>query len=816
MTEGIREKLEGLTIALCQMNVISGRPDLNARYVIEEIKAAKSRGADMIVFPEMCTTGYIVGDVFEDDFFIEDVLSWNKRIIESTRCGIAAVFGSVTVSPDKKGEDGRQRKHNTIIVAQNGKVLLSRPKTLQPNYRFFNDDKHFYSFRKIAQEEGKDLKTMLQPVTIEMSVGKIATGFIVCEDIWHKDYPFNPTKILADNGAELVVNISASPWTWQKNRKRHEIVRELLQECKIPFIYVNNTGAQNTGKNIIVFDGSSTVYNEKGEMVFEIKPYEEETQDFRFAKNLKPILLKQADDTEELYSAMLCATKSIVPTDKKVLVGLSGGIDSAVVCAHLVDVLGKERVKAINMPMPFNSRETRELAQKVAECLDVSYEIIPIDDIVESIRQATGTEPNGLIYENIQARTRKEILAAKAQEIDGFFVCCSNKTEIAFGYGTLYADIAGFYAPLGDLVKREVRQVADYLNRVKFGRNVIPEICIHQIPTAELKENQKDPFDYGDLDRRGYHDEVIRAFTNFRRNPEWFLEMYLKGRLEKELLLEKGTLPRLFPTAKDFINDLRHWWITFQGSFFKRVQCPPIPIFSKRAFGRDLEESLMQPHLTQRYLYLEKYLLGQEKSQKHRVVVFGGSFDPPGINHEIIAEKLSEIFDLVLVVPCGIRMDKPSTAMTDPQQRKRIVTLAFQGIPKVELDFYDLNNNVFTPTYLLQERYQKRFPDSEIWFVVGDDLIKRGGSFNSEIQRTWINGKDLWKNLRFVIVSQSGKRPDLTDLPPLSEMLEFEIILGRSTTIRNKIAKGESVEGLVNSEVIKYIEEQKLYRQKRR
>lgn len=814
MTERIIKKLEGLTIALCQMKVVPGRPDLNARYIMEEIENARDRDIDIIVFPEMSTTGYIVGDIFEDNFFIEDVLSWNKRIVGVARPDIIVVFGSITVSLGEKGEDGRQRKHNTALIAQNGKLLAERPKTIHPNYRFFNDDKHFFSLRKTAQEEKTDLKEALKPVQVEIRGRKIKLGVIICEDMWHKDYAVNPTKILAENGAELVLNISASPWTWQKNRKRHQIVRELLKECKIPFVYVNNTGAQNTGKNIIVFDGSSTVYNKKGEIVFEIPPYEDGAYDFRFSENLKALRPGAQKDTEELYRAMACATKSIVPPDKKILVGLSGGIDSAVVCAHLVDVLGKERVTAINMPMPFNSGLTRDMAKAIAENLGIAYEVVPIDGIVEVIRETTKIEKNTLAYENIQARARKEILASTAQRTDSFFVCCSNKTEMALGYGTLYGDIAGFYAPLGDLLKREVRQIAHYINRTRFGREIIPNKCIEQIPSAELKENQKDPFDYGGLNRRGYHDEMIRAFTDFRKNPEWFLELYLKRSLESELGLEIGTINRLFPTAKDFIKDLRHWWITFQSSFFKRVQCPPIPIFSKRAFGRDLEESLMQPHFTQRYKYLEKYLLSREKSAKQRIAVFGGSFNPASMHHKIIIEKLSETFDLVLVVPCGIRTDKPSTASAKTNQRKTMAKMTFQGMSKVELDFYDLENNVFTPTYLLQERYQKRFPDSEIWFAIGDDIIKGGRDGRSEIQRSWRKGKEVWQGLRFVVICQSGKRPDPADMPPLSEELELEIIIGRSAALRERISRGESIDLLVVPEVARYIREENIYKQK--
>ncbi|MDP3697495.1 MAG: NAD(+) synthase [Candidatus Taylorbacteria bacterium] len=605
------KNLEGLKISLCQMPVVPGRPDLNAEYIIKEIKSAFEREVDIIAFPEMCVTGYLVGDVFEDEAFIEDVSYWNKKIIDSVPEGITAIFGTVISSSDEKGEDGRKRLHNGAIVI-NRRMLDSTFKTLQPNYRFFNDDKHFYSMRKVAEEKElliKKLKTFIIPASGRV----VRIGVILCEDMWHQDYAFNPTKILVEKGAQIIFNLSASPWTWKKNDKRHRVVKELLTECKVPFVYVNNTGTQNTGKNIITFDGSSTLYDERGDIVFEVPPYSEGGHDFMLSRTMKPVVPRQSDDTSELYAAMVCATKSMVGPDTKVVIGLSGGIDSAVSAAHFVDVLGPEQVVAVNMPF-LNSQETQDTAKTIVQNLGVESRVIPIDKVVSPILHATGVEWGTLAFQNVQARVRMEILAAIAQQIGGRFVCNSNKVEVAFGYGTLYGDIAGFYAPLGDLVKREIRQIADYINKERFKREVIPESCIGQIPSAELTDllkDQHDPFDYGYRDKRGYHDEMVRAFTEFRKNPEWFLDMYIQDKLEEELKLETGTLKRLFPTNGTFIEDLEKQWRALYRSFFKRVQCPPIPIFSKRAFGLDFEESMMSPHFTERYKELRKTLLNR-------------------------------------------------------------------------------------------------------------------------------------------------------------------------------------------------------------
>ena len=621
--------LNGFLISLAQMRVVSGRPDVNAASIIAEIQATRSRGVDMIIFPEMSTTGYFIGDILEDCAFVDDVMHYNRKIIESTKdTGSVAIFGTIMKS-EGKGEDGRPRLHNAAVIAYNGLLVRWTIKTLQPDYRFFNDAKHLYSLRTVAEEQAEVLRNspraqgiesvntrdFLKPILVETRHGNIRLGVILCEDMWHEDYALNPAKILAEKRAEIIINLSASPWTWQKNQKRHRVVKELIKECHVPFVYVNNVGAQNTGKNILVFDGSSTVYNENGDVVYEVSPYAEGAHDFRFADNTASIAKESGGDTAELYAALRCATKNMLemlpPSKRKIVIGVSGGIDSAASLAHVVDVAGKEHVIAVNMPFVYSNPRIQSFAETIARNLGVRYEVRPIGNIVSAICGQTGIKPDTLAYENVQARARMEILAAMAQEIGGVFPCNANKVEVAFGYGTMYGDLAGFYMPFGDLVKREVRQIADYMNRAVFERIVIPYECINETPTAELGKNQKDPFDYGDLNRRGYHDEMVRAFTEFRKNPKWLLEGYQRGTLESDLKLDSGTLIRLFPSAKDFVQDLTQKWRQFNGSFFKRIQSPPIPVVSKRAFGRDLEESLMPPYFTRAYQLSEQDFLDE-------------------------------------------------------------------------------------------------------------------------------------------------------------------------------------------------------------
>ncbi|MDO8557909.1 MAG: NAD(+) synthase [bacterium] len=614
------KNLTGLTIAMCQMPVLPGQPRHNIDYMIEEMRAAEEREADFIVFPEM-VDGYLKGDLYDDKAYLRDVARQNDRFCQATLGKrITAIFGSTDITEGKVGEDGRLRKSNAALVARNGQWLHRTHKFLQPNYRFFDDDRYFFSLRKKLMEQmdrarcteksAPDIHGLFPVFEVETRIGALRAGIILCEDMWHEDYAFNPTQYLMENGAELIFNLSASPWGWQKNRKRHRVVKKLLDKNPAWFCYVNNTGLQNNGKNLIVFDGSSTLYNPDGRIVFEIPPYRKGTCDVVLSGSMPALAELPQDDTKEMYLAIRCAIheffQAFPPERRVVLIGLSGGIDSSLSAALFTDVLGPENVIGVHMPFTFTQTDSTNLAKQVAENLGIHYVVKPIHGIVKAICEATGAKPGTLSYQNVQARARMEVLAAMAQDMGGVFSANWNKVEGGQGYGTLYADIAGALAILGDLVKREEYQLAEYLNRAVYGREVIPRECFEKIPTAELADAQQDPFDYGNLERRGYHDEMIRAFTEFRKNPEWFLECFLLDSLETELKLEKGTLRRLFPIAQAFVTDLENQWRQFFGSYFKRVQAPPVVVVSKRAFGFDLRESMLSPYFTDRYYELKK------------------------------------------------------------------------------------------------------------------------------------------------------------------------------------------------------------------
>lgn len=811
--EQVSEKLAGLKIDLCQMNVVPGRPDLNAAYIAGEIRAAAGRGVDIIVFPELAVTGYFIGDVFENEGFLRDVSRWNDVIRQATSVGITAIVGTTALAVGKSGEDGWQRLGNAAVVYSNGRYINHVLKTLQPNYRIFDDDRHFYSTRKQALERRREPEDLLEPLTLKLKGNRVVRiGVMLCEDMWHEHYPVNPAKVLAEKGADILFNLSASPWTWQKNRKRHQVVEKLLQDCKVPFVYVNNSGIQNTGKNIVIFDGSSTVYNGHGQPAFQVPAYAQGSHDFVISDRMPALEKTEQDDAKELYQALKCGIteffSALPPDRRRMLIGLSGGIDSALAAAMYVDALGKQNVIGVNMPSKFSSTKTRELARTLAENLGIAYEIKPIQDIVDTLAERTGVAEGSLAYENIQARVRMEILAGMAQERNCLFSANWNKVEAAFGYGTLYADMAGALAFEGDLIKREVYQVGDYLNRVVCGRPVIPEGIFTVKPSAELREKQSDPFDYGNLAGRGYHDEMVRAFTEFRREPEWFLQLYLACTLEKELILEPGRLKNLFPTSRHFIHDLEKHWRQFFGAYFKRIQGPPVLIVSRRAFGTDLRESMLSPHFTERYYELRAEILSREPA---RLVVYGSGCNPPCRHHRLIVQQLLGWFDRVVVVPSGNRAAKQSLKDVSPADRKEMVKLNFKGLDRVSVDGYDLDNEVFTPTYALDERLKAEYPDYQVWHAVGADLVDGGRTRESEIQSRWIKGSEIWDALNFAVMLRPGYQLVSEDLPSKSELIQMEGLPGSSTLARERIAKGEDVSLFLMPEVAEYIKERGLY-----
>ncbi|MBP9821857.1 MAG: NAD(+) synthase [Candidatus Pacebacteria bacterium] len=621
--------LKGLKIGLCQQPCRAADVQANGRYFQAEIVSAEFEGVDLLVGVEGIQ-GYLIADQYEYPSFLGAVNDANAKILDATvGRKIAVAYGSVTtdIGGDKTGEDGRVLRHNGGFVFQDGSFVHEGNKTLSPNYRMFPEARYFFDNRKVAEKEaffsGRPLREVLRELltlaTVERRNGQAyRLAQIFCEDMWRDDYVINPLALMAEQvepGEEWVaINHSASPWTWRKNNKRHRVVKGLIQGLPVDrrptlFVYVNRVGVEQSNKNFYIYDGSSAVYDKDGDLIFEVPPYFKGTMSFVFTGENQKIEGRTPDDTEALCKAMSVVIDSFygsIPDEHRfVYVGLSGGIDSAVMATMLVSRLGPDRVIGVNMPYgENNSQEGKDDAKKLADNLGIKYLVIDITKSVDQDALDTGVEKDTLAHKNIQARHRMLKLAALAQKEEvlnglikkgGRFTANGNKIEMAFGYGTMYADIAGATMLFGDLVKREVYQLGAYLNDVIYRSfpRMIPESIFGRPPADELSvDRKKDPFDYGNLTERGYHDEWVRAVTEFRWDPMRLLTEYAEGTIEKSFMLPQGRIKKLFPTAKSFIERLKADWKMFTIAYWKRMQCPPVPIFSRRAFGGDLSESL--------------------------------------------------------------------------------------------------------------------------------------------------------------------------------------------------------------------------------
>ncbi len=658
-----------MKIALAQMNIKAGQPKKNIETMLHMIEDAKSKGVDVIAFPEMSIGGYLVGDKWTDENYCSNLMKFNDEIMQASN-NITVIFGNVYLDNDisartgiknyHPNKDGRSRKYNAVYVYQDGKPaervkgtkLLPKgvqPKTLLPNYRFFDDERYFFSLEDIAKDFDEPLENLYQPFVLNINGKEVKIGVAVCEDLWVEDYrrkgkAQNPTKMLIDNGAEYVINISASPWTFGKNDSRDRKIKFLKEESGdsfVPFFYINHTGVQNNGKNIITFDGGSTVYNKDGmPVVLSKKSYLEElivVDEKDLTKN--PVQREEASRIAQKYEALIEGIKHMKDIrgkedDQKFIIGLSGGIDSSVVAALLVKSVGREKVLGVNMPTVYNSEKTKKAAAQVADNLGIAYFEIPIQEIVEINQEVlervnldgAGRKLSSLNLENIQAKIRgTSILSNIAAKYGALFTNNGNKLEVALGYATLYGDVGGGIAPIGDLTKMEIFSLARYLNEEIFKKEVIPEILLpdelcrfrkDQIqPSAELKEAQIDPMKFG------YHDALLEAMTDYKKKyTEDIMRWYLEGTLENNLCISTDMIKRWnIDKPKEFVEDLEWVAKSIQNSVFKRIQAPPIIVTSKTSYGYDLRESMLPFETSLEHDRLKRIILEMKEYKPKKV-----------------------------------------------------------------------------------------------------------------------------------------------------------------------------------------------------
>jgi NAD+ synthase (glutamine-hydrolysing) len=625
-----------LRLALAQLEIKPGRPAENTARILATLGEARTAGARLVLFPEMAIPGYLLGDEWERSAFLRECEACGDAVVAAS-AGLTVVFGNVALDWARKNEDGRVRKYNALFVAEEGRLLvpgngLGYPfvmKSLMPNYREFDDSRHFYDLRKVALERGRSPADLV--VSVATRAGRL--GCTLCEDAWDDDYGFSPIRIMAARGeADLFVNISCSPYTFNKNHKRNRLFSSRAAEVGRPIAYVNNVGIQNNGKTVFTFDGASAVYGPGGSISECLPAFEEGllTVDLPAdpaAPLARPIELKE-DSISDLLTAVSTGTRRFMKQlgVTRVVVGVSGGIDSAVVAALYRHLLPARDVILVNMPGPFTSTLTRGLAAGLAGELGCPYGEIPIQPSVEAARRqmdgfrlvsADGSLAETLVLtpfvmENVQARDRSaRILAAVAASCGGVFTCNANKSEMTVGYSTLYGDLGGYLANIADLWKGEVYALGRHLNDAVYGRPVIPEGIFTVTPSAELSPDQNVDEGKGDPIQYPYHDCLYRSWVEAwnRATPEDILDWYGAGELEARLGYS-GRVASRFPDARSFIADLERWWNLYQGmGVAKRIQAPPVLGVKRRAFGFDHRESQLGARYTARYQELKTRLL---------------------------------------------------------------------------------------------------------------------------------------------------------------------------------------------------------------
>lgn len=624
---------------LCgQLEITPGRPDLNYQKILDAIAKAKLQQADILLLPEMALPGYLIGDLWEQQTFLDDCEYYTQQIVK-TSDNLCIMFGSVAVEPGKLNEDGRVRKYNAAFACHQGRLIGGYQgrsfiiKNSLPNYREFDDCRHFYSLQKLCAEENASVREALQPLELTIRGEKLRIGLMLCEDGWTENYHLNVPQTLAQNGAQLLCNLSCSPYTLGKNRKRNRLFGAQAKEAGIPLIYCNNVGIQNNGKNIFTYDGCTSAYNGDGTLVSSAAMYADtllactfDTQANVIIPSCPPAKLPQ--EPESVYLALRYGTSKFLQQCgiKRMTIGLSGGIDSAVTAAMYADILGAENILLVNLPSAYNSSTTRSLAEKLATALGANYAVLPITQSFELTVKQLETTPiintktkqqfhlqlSGLVKENIQARDRgARLIAAAAAAFGGAFSCNSNKAELSVGYATFYGDICGALAMIGDLWKHQVYALGRYLNEAVFQREVIPDAIFTIRPSAELSEAQTvgtggDPLVYA------YHDYLLRAFIEnwHKTTPADILRWYKAGTLAEELGCQKAAIDEACPTPSALISDLERWWRLFSGfAVAKRIQAPPILSLTKRAFGYDHREAQLAPYFSREYYQLKEELL---------------------------------------------------------------------------------------------------------------------------------------------------------------------------------------------------------------
>jgi NAD+ synthase (glutamine-hydrolysing) len=472
-----------MRIALAQINPTVGDLRHNVRKILDYIGQAKAQGAEVVVFPELALIGYPPKDLLLKPQFISDNLRALQMIATRVK-GIDAIVGYA----DRNAAAVGRPLHNAVALLRDGQIFSRHYKTLLPTYDVFDESRYF----EPGPQEDKAANLI--------QVGGTFVGLSICEDLWNDErlidrrlYHDNPLAKLSARGSQVLINASASPFIVEKHDFRRELFASQVKQFKQPLVYVNQVG----GNDELVFDGNSMVFDAAGNVIAQAKEFEEDLLVVDIPTTASNRLEKHSGGVESIYKALVLGTRDYIRKCgfKSVVLGLSGGIDSALTAAIAVDALGKDKVVGVAMPSRYSSDHSVADAKALAENLGVEFNIVPIKDVHDAYESTLagvfkGLEP-GLAEENVQARARGAILMAMSNKFNHLLLTTGNKSEIAVGYCTLYGDMCGGLAVISDVPKTTVYEMCELLNKDR-GREVIPANTIHKPPSAELRPNQTD------------------------------------------------------------------------------------------------------------------------------------------------------------------------------------------------------------------------------------------------------------------------------------------------------------------------------------
>ena len=548
-----------MKIALAQLNYHIGNFDGNSDKIISAITRAKNEGCELVVFAELAISGYPPLDFLDYKDFVNHCVSALEKIAKSC-IGITAIVGGPALNPDINGKN----LFNAAYILSNGILRTFVSKSLLPTYDVFDEYRWFESNKSFG--------------CIKINECKVA--LTVCEDLWNMNtdplYTNWPMDELVKEKPQLMINIAASPFNYAHAEERKKILEKNVIQYKLPLLYVNHVGA-NTD---IIFDGGSQVFNREGKLIYEGKYFEEDfiicELDEAFNPSVKqdiPVAHFQESKTGRIYKALVTGISDYFSKMgfQKAVLGLSGGIDSAVVTVMAAHALGKENVHAVLMPSQFSSAHSVSDSVLLADNLGISYETIPIAPVYQTYLTSLENDFKGLAFnvaeENIQARIRGTLLMALSNKFHYILLNTSNKSELAVGYGTLYGDMCGGISVIGDLYKTEVFELARFLN---LEKEIIPVNIINKPPSAELRPDQKDSDSLPDYE---VLDNVLYQYIEMAKGPDEIIALGFKEELVLRILR--------------MVNN----------SEFKRYQAPPILRVSTKAFGRGRRMPLVAKYL---------------------------------------------------------------------------------------------------------------------------------------------------------------------------------------------------------------------------